>query len=95
MAQDPPEPTDPQAPKLKPGQRVIQPNDGDYPEYSVTFSGEFVKGSVFIRGTHSFTLAPLPPDVEVKVVLTHFPANPGVPNLKVEIRKPKKSDKKP
>ena len=96
MAQDPANPNDPgNTPNLKPGQRVIQPGDPDYPQYSVTFEGDFVEPPVFIRGTHSFMLGRLPPDVEVKVSLTHFPANPNIPNLRVQIRRRKPSDKKP
>ena len=95
MAQDPTKPKDPPTPNLKPGEPVIPAEGPGYPEYSVTFEGEFVKAPVFIRGTHSFMLSPLPPNVEVKVVLTHFPANPGIPNLKVEIRKARPADKKP
>jgi len=90
MAADPP--------PLKPGQRVIQPGDPDYPEYSVTFDGDIVVDGtvhtkpVFVRGTHSFRLAPLPANVEIKVALKHFPSNPGVPNLIFEIKRttPKK-----
>jgi hypothetical protein len=67
-------------------------NDEDYPDYELSFEGELVGSAISVRGPHSFMLPALAPDVDIKVVVTHKDADPGVPNLKIEIRRRRPND---
>ena len=67
-------------------------SDENYPDYTLTFEGDLVGGAVSVRGHHSFMLSPATPDVNIKVLVAHKDADPGIPNLKIEIRRKRPSD---
>ena len=66
----------------------ILANDPNYPQYRVTFDGEFVPGApVQIPGPHHFHLGAIPANVTVTVRLTRDPAEPGIPQLRITFEK--------
>lgn len=78
----------------EPNKARIPASDGEYPPYEMTFDGDLVvvPGShiqrpIEVRGSHSFNLPPVAPDVNIRVVLTNEDHDPGVPNLKIVLRR--------
>ena len=72
----------------------ISADEEPYPDYELNFEGDLVvvRGSqieqpVKIKGPHSFQLPPLAPDVNVKVVVEHMDHDPGVPTLRIIIKR--------
>ena len=81
------------------GMKISATDDENYPDYELEFEGDLVvvQGShitepITIRGPHSFHLPSISPDVNVKVVVSHKDADPGVPNLRITIRRRRPSD---
>ena len=77
----------------------IAATDGTYPPYEVTFDGDLVvvPGShitepINVRGTHSFNLPATAPDVGIRVVLTNEDHDPGIPHLRIVIRRRQSDD---
>jgi hypothetical protein len=74
--------------------KISATDDENYPDYELEFDGDLVvvQGShitepITIRGPHSFQLPSVAQGVDVKVVVTHKDADPGIPNLRITIRR--------
>jgi hypothetical protein len=79
----------------------IAADEGEYPPYELTFEGDLVvakgshiEGPLSVRGSHSFDLPAASPEVGVRVVVTQEDHDPGVPHLKITIRRKKAGDPK-
>jgi hypothetical protein len=85
--------------KTKTGQ--VAADKGPYPPYELTFEGDLVvapgshiEGPLSVRGSHSFNLPAAAPEVGIRVVVTQEDHDPGVPHLKITIRRKKTGDPK-
>jgi hypothetical protein len=73
----------------KTDQSIQIPGDApDYPSYYITFEGEFIKNPpIRINGPHHFDLIQAPPNVQVRLEVTRNPAEPGVPDLTITVKR--------